>query len=51
MLWALVALLVVLWLGGFLLNVAGGFIHLILVLAVVVAVWNLVMGNRGRTAA
>jgi len=41
MLWALVVLLLLLWIGGFTLNVAGGLIHLLLVLAVIVVVYNL----------
>ena len=48
MLWALVVLLLLLWLGGFVLNFAGGLIHLLLVLAVIVAIYNLVV-SRGRT--
>ena len=48
MLWLLVVLLLVLWLGGFALNVAGGLIHLLLVVAIVVAIYNLVV-SRGRT--
>ena len=48
MLWLLVVLLLILWLGGFTLNVAGGLIHLLLVLAIIVAIYNLVM-SRGRT--
>lgn len=48
MLWLLVVLLLVLWLGGFALHVAGAFIHLLLVLAIVVAIANLFMGaGRG----
>ena len=47
MLWLLVLLLLVFWLGGFALHVAGGLIHLLLVLAVVVAVANLFM-RSGR---
>ena len=47
MLWLLVVLLLILWLGGFTLNVAGGLIHLLLVLAIIVAVYNLVV-SRGR---
>ena len=41
MLWALVVLLLLLWIGGFTLNVAGGLIHLLLVLAVIVVIYNL----------
>jgi Family of unknown function (DUF5670) len=48
MLWALVILLLLLWIGGFALNVAGGLIHLVLVLAIIVAIYNLVV-SRGRT--
>jgi hypothetical protein len=47
MLWALVVLLLLLWFGGFALNVAGSLIHLLLVVAIVVAIYNLV--TRGRT--
>ncbi len=47
MLWAVVVLLVLLWIGGFALNVAGSLIHLLLVLAVIVAIYNLVV-SRGR---
>jgi hypothetical protein len=47
MLWALVVLLLLLWIGGFALNVAGGLIHLLLVIALIVAVYNLV-ATRGR---
>jgi Family of unknown function (DUF5670) len=49
MLWALVVLLLLLWVGGFALNIAGGLIHLLLVLAVIVVIFNLV-SSRGRRA-
>ncbi|MDQ3809539.1 MAG: lmo0937 family membrane protein [Chloroflexota bacterium] len=48
MLWAVVVILLLLWLGGFTLNVAGGLIHALLVIAVIVAIYNLVV-SRGRT--
>ena len=48
MLWALVVLLLLLWIGGFSLQVAGGLIHLLLVLAIIVAIYNLIT-TRGRT--
>ena len=48
MLWALVILLLLLWSGGFGLHVAGSLIHLILVLAIIVAIYNLVV-SLGRT--
>lgn len=50
-LWTVVVILVVLWLLGFVLNVAGlaasGLIHILLVIAVIVIVYNLLTGRRG----
>ncbi|HLJ59237.1 MAG TPA: lmo0937 family membrane protein [bacterium] len=46
MLWALFVLLLVLWLGGFSLHVAGGLIHLLLVVALIVLVYNLLTARR-----
>jgi Family of unknown function (DUF5670) len=46
MLWTVIVILVVLWLLGFsVFHVAGGFIHLLLVIAVVVLVIKLVTGR------
>ena len=36
MLWAIVGILVLLWLVGFMANIDGGLIHLVLVVAVIV---------------
>jgi hypothetical protein len=46
MLWTLFVILVVLWLLGFSFHVAGGLIHLLLVLALVVLIFNLLAGRR-----
>jgi hypothetical protein len=47
MLWIIAAILVVLWLLGFFaFHIAGGLIHLLLVVAVVVVVYNLFTGRR-----
>lgn len=46
MIWTLIVVLVVLWLLGFSLNVAGGLIHLLLVLAVIVLLYQLLTGRR-----
>ncbi len=46
MLWTILVVLLALWLIGLLVDVAGGFIHLLLVVALVVFLINLV---RGRT--
>jgi hypothetical protein len=46
MLWAIFVVLLILWLLGFSLHIAGGLIHLLLVVAVAVLVINLVSGRR-----
>jgi Family of unknown function (DUF5670) len=47
MLWTIVAIFLILWLLGFTMHIGGGLIHLLLVLAVVVFVFNLISGRRG----
>jgi hypothetical protein len=46
MLWTIVVLLLILWLLGFTLHVAGGLIHVLLVIALVVIVIQLLTGRR-----
>jgi hypothetical protein len=46
MLWTIFVVLLVLWLLGFSLHVAGGLIHLLLVVALVILVINLFSGRR-----
>ncbi len=46
MLWTIMVILLVLWLLGFSFHIAGGLIHLLLVVAVVVLIFNLVSGRR-----
>jgi hypothetical protein len=47
MLWKLAAVLLILWLLGFSLHVAGSLIHLVLVIALVMFVIHLFTGRRG----
>jgi hypothetical protein len=47
MLWTIMVILVILWLLGFTLHIGGGLIHILLVLAVIVLVYNLLTGRRG----
>jgi hypothetical protein len=47
MLWTIFVILVVLWLLGFSLHIAGSLIHILLVIALIVLVVNLVSGRRG----
>jgi hypothetical protein len=46
MLWAILVILVILWLLGFLTHIGGGLIHLILVVALIVLIIQLVTGRR-----
>jgi hypothetical protein len=46
MLWTIFVVLLILWLLGFSLHIAGGLIHILLVVALVMLVINLVSGRR-----
>jgi hypothetical protein len=46
MLWTIFVIILVLWLLGFGFHFGGGLIHLLLVIALIVLVYNLVTGRR-----
>jgi hypothetical protein len=46
MLWTILVVLVVLWLLGFVSHVGGNLIHLLLVVALIVLIYNVVIGRR-----
>jgi hypothetical protein len=46
MLWTIFVVVLVLWLLGFSFHVAGGLIHLLLVLALIILIYNLISGRR-----
>ena len=46
MLWTLVAVLVVLWLLGFIGHIGGGLVHILLVLGLIIIVYNLLSRRR-----
>jgi hypothetical protein len=46
MLWTIFVILLVLWLLGFSLHIGGALIHLLIVLAVIVLIFNLISGSR-----
>ena len=46
MLWTIVVLLLILWVLGFTMHVAGGLIHVLLVIALVVIVLQVLSGRR-----
>jgi hypothetical protein len=48
MLWTIVVVLVVLWLLGLITSYTmGGFIHILLVLAIIVILYNVISGRKG----
>jgi hypothetical protein len=47
MLWTIFVILVILWLLGFTLHIGGSLIHILIVIAVVVLIFNLISGRRG----
>jgi hypothetical protein len=49
MLWTIIVILFVLWLLGFAVHVGGSFIHLLLVIAVILVVYNLIAGRSARS--
>lgn len=52
MLWTIAAILFVLWIFGFLVfHIASGLIHLLLIIAIIVILYNLFVGARGRSRA
>jgi len=46
MLWTIFVILLVLWLLGFSLHIGGSLIHLLIVVAVIVLIFNLISGSR-----
>jgi Family of unknown function (DUF5670) len=46
MLWTIFVVLLVLWLLGFSLHIGGGLIHLLIVVAIIVLIFNLITGSR-----
>ena len=48
MLWTIVVVMFVLWLLGFSLHVGGSLIHLVLVIAVILVIYNLIAGRGAR---
>ncbi len=47
MLWTIFVILLILWVLGFSFHIAGSLIHLLLVIALIVLIFNLISGRRG----
>ncbi|MBS4200213.1 lmo0937 family membrane protein [Bacillus sp. FJAT-49732] len=48
MLWTIIGILVVLWLLGFIAKIGGALIHILLIVALVLFVFNLIAGKRAK---
>jgi hypothetical protein len=46
LLWLIVIVLVIMWLGGFALHIGGGIIHVLLVIALIIVVVRLLQGRK-----
>ena len=46
LLWAILVIVVAIWLIGFLAHIGGGLIHILLVVALIILIYNLVVGRR-----
>lgn len=46
MIWTIIGIVILMWILGFSFQVGGGLIHLLLVVALIVAVINLITGRR-----
>jgi len=46
MVWTIIGILVLLWLLGLIAGIGGGLIHLLLVVALVVFIWDMLVGRR-----
>lgn len=47
--WTIIVILFVLWLVGLLAHIAGGFIHLLLIVAIILVIINLLGGRRAAS--
>jgi hypothetical protein len=46
LLWLIIIILIIMWLGGFALHIGGGLIHILIVIALVLVVYRLATGRK-----
>jgi hypothetical protein len=46
LLWLIIIVLIILWLGGFALHVGGGLIHILIVIALILLIYRLATGRK-----
>ena len=48
LIWGIIVVLFVIWLIGLLVHIGGGLIHLLIVIAVILLIYNLITGRGAR---
>jgi hypothetical protein len=46
MLWTIIGILLLIWLVGFVRDIAGGLVHILLVVALIVFIYNMITGKK-----
>lgn len=46
LLWLIIIILVILWLAGFTMNIGGGLIHILIVIALILLIYRLATGRK-----
>lgn len=46
LLWLIIIILIILWLGGFAMHIGGGLIHILIVIALILLIVRLATGRR-----
>ena len=46
MIWTIIGILIILWLLGFITNIGGNLIHVLLIIALIVFIYQLLIGRR-----
>ncbi len=46
LLWLIIVVLIILWLGGFALHIGGGLIHILIVIALILLIYRLATGRK-----
>ena len=46
LLWWIIVILIIIWLAGLLFKIAGGVIHILIVIAIILVIYNLITGRK-----
>ncbi|MEC6748418.1 lmo0937 family membrane protein [Marinilactibacillus sp. XAAS-LB27] len=49
MIWTLIGLLLLFWVLGLVFEIAGGLVHILLVVALLVFIYNMITGRKNKT--